>query len=209
LSDGFSSKSCLQKFLSATVIEEWVRAVDQDAIVAKPPFHERDPLAERLASSLVAILESPPPAAYTETDLVFDRLFAQCLGLYHTFQQRGKVPPAKIPTLVRDGFTLNRAQKVVTEDFDALVANIGRGLKKGVLPELEEHRKKVITDIGLLQESKERQDVLLMAAVGAAVIVLGAIPMKLNPLIRSVMNSIKVRCCLMFVGLSTSLTAVW
>jgi TATA-binding protein-associated factor len=165
----------------------------EPSVAAGPPSHERNPLAGRLAKTLVTMVESPAPAAYTETDLLFDRLFSECLGLYQVFQQQGKVPAATIPTLNREGFTLARAQQAVKADFEALVPHIGRGLKKSALPVLEERRRKVIADIGLLQESKERQDVQLMAAAGAAVIVLGAIPAKLNPLIRSIMNSIKVR----------------
>jgi TATA-binding protein-associated factor len=186
--------SCLQKFLSATIVEEWVRSIEPN-IAAAPPFHERGPFAGRLAKSLLAMVTSPALATYTESDLIFDRLFSECLGLYQVFLQQGQVPPAKIPALDnREGFTLARAQQVVKGDFEALLTHIGRGLKKSVLPILDERRRQVIEDIGHLQKSKEQQDITLMAAVGAAVVVLGAIPVKLNPLIRSIMNSIKVRC---------------
>ncbi|CAO1638501.1 unnamed protein product [Sympodiomycopsis kandeliae] len=187
------SASALQKCLAASLVQEW--AESQSGGSAKD-----QPVAQTLSAKLLALINGPSPPTWSEMAVRLNRLQSDCQALFRTFQSEGKVPKPKIPTLptevdplgqLPDSFTPQSAQKAITTDYDALVAAIGPRVKKAALPVVAERRAKIIAALSFYNDAKEKQDMQVFAAVSGALIALKMLPAKLNPVIRSIMNSVK------------------
>ncbi|GAA5949726.1 hypothetical protein JCM21900_003274 [Sporobolomyces salmonicolor] len=193
LESGLNAPSALQRFVTATIIEEWASAAQAGSIKLERHLHDSTPLASRLTRSLHTLLASDLPSSLVELQPILVRLRSDCAALYATFTQAGKVPPAKMPTIPEpESFTLQNAQQVGSS-FNALVQLMGvkPAAKKTVLPQLEERLRKVTAGIGYFEATRGKHERQVFAAFGGAVIALQAIPAKITPLIRSVTNSIK------------------
>ncbi|PWY98716.1 hypothetical protein BCV70DRAFT_201510 [Testicularia cyperi] len=190
------STSSLQKCLTAAVIQEWADASSTNDTDLK----DQSLLVASVASQLITILETPAPPTYAEMTVMLQRIQAECQGLYNSFQRDAKVPKAKIPALpttvdplglMVDAFNIETAKHVAQKGFESLLALAGSKAKKAALPLLEDRQRKLIAAIGFYQANKERQDTQVFASIAGAVISLKVMPAKLNPVIRSIMNSVK------------------
>ncbi|PWN25714.1 hypothetical protein BDZ90DRAFT_233723 [Jaminaea rosea] len=186
------SQSALQKCLAAYVVQEWASI--------SPDVATTSEVGKSLSTRLLAIIEGPPPPTWSEMAVQLSRIQLDCQSLYKAFMSEGKVSKAKIPELPtgvdptgerKDAFTAETAERVVTRDYEALLGAVGPKIRKTATPVLEDRRRKIIASIGFYRDAKDKQDTQVMAAVSAAVISLKTLPAKLNPLIRSIMNSVK------------------
>lgn len=193
------SSSALQKCLASVVIQEWAERVtertDESFDLVKT-----SPLASHVSVKLIDILESPAPPTYAEMVVILQRIQRQSQGLYAAFTRDGKVKKDRVPTLPstvdptgqsRDAFTLDMAKGVVGAGYEGLMAHISSKVKEAARPTLDDRRAKLIAEIGFYQSIKDKQDSQVAASAAAATIALRALPSKLNPVIRSIMNSIK------------------
>lgn len=133
--------------------------------------------------------------------LHLNRIQSECQALLTAFNVEGKVAKDKIPTLPKridplsnsnNAFSLATAELAVTIHFDSLTSLLSKSSAKTVLPPLQDRRKKVISSIGYFSVMKERYDVQVLAGVAGALVALRAKPPKLGPVIKSIMDSIKV-----------------
>ncbi|KAJ9474791.1 TATA-binding protein-associated factor MOT1 [Pseudozyma hubeiensis] len=196
LREYLESTSALQKCLAAAIIQEWAQACADLGVDLK----DSSAIVGDIASRLINILETPAPPTYAEMTVMLQRIQAECQGLYNSFQRDAKVPKAKIPALATtvdplgmmvDAFTIDTAKDVASKGFESLLAQAGSKAKKAALPLLEDRRHKLIAAIGFYQANKEKQDTQVFASIAGAVISLKVLPAKLNPVIRSIMNSVK------------------
>ncbi|EST08987.1 SNF2-related [Kalmanozyma brasiliensis GHG001] len=196
LRDYLESTSALQKCLAAAIIQEWAQA----CAGLGSDLKDTSPIVNDLAGRLIGVLETPAPPTYAEMTVMLQRIQAECQGLYNSFQRDAKVPKAKIPSLpttvdplgmMVDAFTIDTAKDVAQNGFESLLSQAGSKAKKAALPLLEDRRRKLIAAIGFYQANKEKQDTQVFASIAGAVISLKVLPAKLNPVIRSIMNSVK------------------
>lgn len=198
LREYLSSSSALQKCLAAAIVQEWAEAVE----VQQQAVKDTSEVAADLSLRLIAALEAPPPATYAEMAIMLQRLQSECQGLYNSFARDAKLAKGKIPALpttvdplghLVDAFTIDTAKHVAQQGFDSLLIQVGSKAKKAALPLLQDRQHKLIASIGFYQATKNKQDIQVYASVAGAVIALQVMPAKLNPVIRSIMNSVKVR----------------
>ena len=196
LREYLESTSALQKCLAAAIIQEWAQACADLGVDLK----DSSAIVGDLASHLISVLETPAPPTYAEMTVMLQRIQVECQGLYNSFQRDAKVPKAKIPALpttvdplgmMVDAFTIDTAKYVAQTGFESLLSQAGSKAKKAALPLLEDRQRKLIAAIGFYQANKERQDTQVFASIAGAVISLKVLPAKLNPVIRSIMNSVK------------------
>lgn len=180
--------SAFSRFLSATVVEEWAAAVYSRT--PERPLAESSSLATRLVQLLHTLLAGDAPASWTEMASILQRLQTECQALYAAFGQQGKVLADKLP-VVASNFGILQAQQVAGS-FNTLVPLMGKGVRKNVLPALQERHRKIVSAIGYYEANKAKHDRQVFAALGGAVVALRVIPAKLTPVIRSITNSIKV-----------------
>jgi TATA-binding protein-associated factor len=192
----------LQKVLAAIVIEEWATHYGAVPSASKrPPLIEVSALAREMSSRTLAWLQSEPPTAYHEMAFTLARIHGECTNLLHSFAFDCKIPWSEIPTLGTEidltgskegGFSLASAEAAVERDYAKLRDRLGKA-KKRELAVIAEKRKTVISSIERYKEVKTQHDIRVCAAFAAAYVALKDTPGKVSPIVKGVMNGIKVR----------------
>lgn len=175
LHDALLSTSALQKALAAVVAQRWAECVaDPAALLAVPD----SPVAS-LHSCLLHLLDASMPSMYNEMQILLQRMQHECHMLIQALVRDAQIPRERLPNLP-EPWSVTHAQSMI--DAAAWV------------PECSTAQEQVCKIQRVREQyelTKETQDVLVLAAVAGAVVAWGILPPKLNPLIRSLMNSIK------------------
>lgn len=209
-----TSQWALKRQLGAMAVEEWAKAVlktryNADCISHAPTdaiLATSHNFPKNLSQAMITNLENA--ATYTtgfyfELVHVLKRIRGECQNLLNAFHSEAKVPIESIPSLAtlvpgealpEQGplFTIETATNVVGDLFENLLTKIPRVKgRAAIITQLSERQKRVISSIGYFEELKQKIEINVYAATAGAVVELGVLPAKLNPVIRSVMNSIK------------------
>ena len=190
----------LQRFLTAVIAEEWGRLYDQAASPDAPLLTKICTLADELSTAALTWLQEDPPAAYHEMAFSLARIHGECYNLLQSFSTDCKLPFTAIPSLgteiditgEREGcFTIEVGGKAVGPMFDTLKGMLGR-TKKRELGIINDKRLKVVSNIDHYLEVKVQHDIRVSAACAAAFIAFKSTPDKVSPIVKGIMNSIKV-----------------
>lgn len=139
--------------------------------------------------------------------IILQRVQSECQALLTAFAVEGKVSKDKIPTLPTQVnplssspafFSLTTAQTAIGPHFDALSKLVKAAVRSTALPSLQGRQRKIMASIGYYSIMKERYDVQVSTAVCGALIALRVMPTKFGPVVKSVMDGIRVsplRCC--------------
>ena len=194
------STSMLQRFLAAIVAEEWARMYDETAPPDAPILIKMSPLADELSTAALVWLQEDPPAAYHEMAFSLARIHGECYNLLQSFSTDCKLPFTTIPSLgseiditgEKEGcFTIEVGKKAVGPMFDRLKDMLGR-TKKRELGIISDKRLKVVSSIDHYLEVKVQHDIRISAACAAVFVAFKSTPDKVSPIVKGVMNSIKV-----------------
>jgi hypothetical protein len=190
----------LQKFLAAIIAEEWARVYDETAPPGAPLLIKISPLAEELSIAALTWLQEDPPAAYHEMAYSLARIHGECYNLLQSFSTDCKLPFTAIPSLgseiditgEKEGcFTIEVGKKAIGSMFDRLKEMLGR-TKKRELGIISDKRLKVVSSIDHYLEVKIQNDIRVSAVCAAAFVAFKSAPDKVSPIVKGIMNSIKV-----------------
>ena len=193
------STSMLQKFLTAIIAEEWARKYD--ALPDKPPLTGVCVLAQELTAKTLAWLQGKPPPAYHEMAFSLSRIHADCISLLQMFATECKLPMSSIPFLgteidisgTRPGcFTIETAEIAIGSMYGRLKDSLGRTRKKE-LAVMNEKRSLILSSIEHYNELKSQHDIRVSASFAAAFVAFKSTPDKVSPVVKGIMNGIKVR----------------
>lgn len=210
-----TSQWALKRQLGAMAVEEWAKAVlktryNADCISHAPIdaiLATTHNFPKTLSQAMITNLENA--ATYTtgfyfELVHVLKRIRGECQNLLNAFHSEANVPlehittlPSLVPgeALPEQGplFTIEIATNVVGDVFEGLLAKMPPRAKKraAIITALDERQRRVVASIGYFEDLKQKIEINVYAATAGAVVELGILPAKLNPVIRSVMNSIK------------------
>lgn len=187
-----TSASSHQLSFACILLQDWAQISAENP--GNPSLRATSPLVARIAPIVVKALESEPAVAYSETAAILSQIHTQCRQLFGIFKTKGRVPPARIPSLEPDvvpNFTLDRARQAITSDFSSLNALIKDKARVAAQPLLDDLKSKLEAEVARTTAIKEAMDVQVFASLAGAAIALQALPAKMNPLIRSVMNGLK------------------
>ncbi|SCV74101.1 BQ2448_6533 [Microbotryum intermedium] len=187
LTTRLASTSAFERFLGATIIEEWGAAA---APKLDRPLAECSTLASRLVPSLHAAVAADPPESYMELESILVQLNADCLALYAAFSAQGKVSKDKIPQVPKP-FRIVHARQI-DSSYQPLVGFVSKSAAKTALPQLEERHGKIKNGLSQWESSKASRDRQVSAAIAGAIVALRVIPAKLTPLVRSLNNAVKL-----------------
>ncbi|KAI8150160.1 hypothetical protein BJV82DRAFT_586077 [Fennellomyces sp. T-0311] len=209
-----NSQWAIKRQLGAMAVEEWAKAIlrtryNADCICNAPPdavLASNHKFPQTLSQAMIASLETgvgQTTGFYFELVHVLKRIRGECQALLNGFVD-AKVPSSvlpQLPTLVLGEatpssemqiFSIETASWVVNDAYDSLLTRVPSGKGKAqAINALEERQKRVIASIGYYEELKHKVEIHVYASTAGAVVELGRLPTKLNPMIRSVMNSIK------------------
>ncbi|KAF9407514.1 TATA-binding protein-associated factor mot1, partial [Podila epigama] len=199
LQPNFNSPWAMRRQMSAVVVAEWAAAFRENT--GKYPTEAEHPFAMVCSPALIEPLVSEPPLSYLESITVLKGIRAEMQTLLNAFVSDGKLSASTLPTLPQVGssgdsadtshFTIEYARQFAAVTFPALLNQISARSRKTAVPLLNGRQERVISSIGYFESIKEKADLYVAAAVGSAVINLGTLPAKLNPVINSVMKSVR------------------
>ncbi|KAG0242090.1 TATA-binding protein-associated factor mot1 [Actinomortierella wolfii] len=189
----------MRRQMSSIIVAEWAQAFYTSKGVY--PTQEGFPFAINLSTQLINVLVSEPPLSYLESITVLKGIRGEMQALWNSFVSDGKLPSSSLPPLPQvagmdsgadgTGFTIDYARQFAQVGFTPLLNQIPNRSRKTALPILNSRMERVISSIGYFEAIKEKADLYVAAAVGSAVINLGTLPPKLNPVINSVMKSVR------------------
>ena len=198
-----ASTSMLQKMLCGMIVEEWAREAEKSGGPDTRPLLETSPLAAELGQSMLSVLEgsTPAPKSYFEMGPPLARIATACGALMQGFITQCKLPRDKVsalPTQIDldgllgpEAFSIETARTVINSTFQKTKEQLGRTKKKEVA-QLEERRKQVADSITAYEDAAAQHEYRIAAAYAAAVIALHLTPTQLSPIVKGVMNGIKV-----------------
>lgn len=195
------STSAHQIFLASVIVQEWAKDVGSQSDGEPVSLGRTSEMGEEIAQTLVQLVEAPPKSTYREMTTLLRQVQAECQGLLGAFVSEGRVPKEKIPTIPSQidptgksakAFSLDTAQSVIGPHFDALSKLLSKQMAPKALPGLTTRQRKVMASLGYFMVMKERYDVQVSTAVCGALIALRVMPSKFGPVVKSVMDGVKV-----------------
>ncbi|VEU21412.1 DEKNAAC102618 [Brettanomyces naardenensis] len=128
-------------------------------------------------------------------------LRTQCLQLFGVFREVGKVSSSKLPTMAvvvegeRDAgpgaFGISTAAKLSGDWYSKLYKSMPAVYRMAALQPLEDTKHRINMGINEAKASKSARAISILASYASAFVKLNGLPKKLNPVIRSLMDSIK------------------
>ncbi|KAI0598541.1 SNF2 family domain-containing protein [Biscogniauxia sp. FL1348] len=188
---GLTSSYSSTQLTSCVVIDEYAR----NCVVAQAD-------TSRYVGELQKIIDSDRPSQYRDLVSYVQRIRSQCQQLINLFRDHGKVPSHKLPNfaVVVQGeaeagpgaFSLANAEKCVGEDYDRLKKAMPPAQRLITSQQLNDARLDTISAMEESKSIKESRDVRIKAAAACALIAMKVLPKKPSPLIRGIMDSIKL-----------------
>ncbi|XXH04942.1 Structural maintenance of chromosomes protein 3 [Hypoxylon texense] len=156
----------------------------------------------RYADELLKIIDSDRPVHYRDLVSYIQRARSQCQQLINLFRDHGKVAAHKLPTIAvvvqgeaeagPGAFSLATAEKCINEDFERLKKAMAPAQRLIASQQLQESREAAKVAIDDTYAIKATRDVRIKAAAACALIAMKVLPKKPSPLIKGIMDSIKL-----------------
>ncbi|KAK6196856.1 hypothetical protein LQW54_011119 [Pestalotiopsis sp. IQ-011] len=157
---------------------------------------------QRYVDELQKIIESERPSHYRDLVSYVQRVRSQCAQLVNLFRDHGKVSQNKLPTLPvvvqgeaeagPNAFSISIAEKCVGDDFERLRKAMAPAQRLITTNDLAEAKKSTAKAIHEAKAAKDGRDVRIRAAAACALIAMKVLPKKPSPLIKGIMDSIKL-----------------
>ncbi|RYO93094.1 hypothetical protein DL766_000238 [Monosporascus sp. MC13-8B] len=156
----------------------------------------------RYVNELQKIIDSDRPSQYQDLVTYVQRVRSQCQQLMNLFRDHGKVAQHKLPTLAvlvqgeadagPNAFSLATADKCVTDDYERLKKAMAPAQRLIASQQLNDARIATISAIDEAKTIKDARDIRIKAAAACALIAMRVLPKKPSPLIKGIMDSIKL-----------------
>ncbi|OBA24561.1 hypothetical protein METBIDRAFT_135132 [Metschnikowia bicuspidata var. bicuspidata NRRL YB-4993] len=124
-----------------------------------------------------------------------------CLQLFDVFTSRANLSSSKLPQLPvvvqgeagcgSEAFGIESASKIVDETYPKLVKTLSASNRISANQALEDSKHRITVALNEARIASSRRSTSIYAAYAAAVLAVSGVPKKLNPIIRSIMESIK------------------
>ncbi|ODV79811.1 transcriptional accessory protein [Suhomyces tanzawaensis NRRL Y-17324] len=191
-----NSPHATPRLFSALVIEEYATALknrgSQPSAIAISLFGEH----------MLNLLQSPESIPnFRELVPTLKSVRTSCLQLFDVFVTTAKLPPAKIPQLpvVVQGeaeagpgaFNLENAESIITETFVKLKKNLSATYRMSANQALEDSKHRIQVAIDEAKSIRTHRVTGILAAYAGSILALTGVPKKLNPIIRTLMDSVK------------------
>ncbi|KAI0166478.1 hypothetical protein GGR57DRAFT_496740 [Xylariaceae sp. FL1272] len=189
---GLGSSYASTQLTACIVIDEYARGCITSLETA----------AARYTNHLQQIIDSERPSQYRDLVSYVQRARSQCQQLMNLFRDHGKVAQHRLPTLAvvvqgeaeagPGAFSLTNAEKCVNEDYDRLKKVMAPAQRLIASQQLNEARLDTISAIEEAKAAKDARDIRIKAAAACALIAMKVLPKKPSPLIKGIMDSIKL-----------------
>lgn len=184
------------RLFSAIILEEFAISLNDSDRAGFKDF------ISALSEALLAILSAPDGIMYfRELVPTLKSVRTSCLQLFDVFLTKGNLPPSKVPQIpvIVQGeagcgpgaFGLDSAQKIIDETYPKLLKALPTAFKLSSNASLEDAKHRITIALNEAKFAYTQRLTSILASHAAAVLCLTGVPAKLNPIIRSLMDSIK------------------
>ncbi|KAI9166802.1 TBP associated factor [Paramyrothecium foliicola] len=156
----------------------------------------------RYTDHMQRIVELDRPSSYRDLVSFVQRVRSQCQQLIHLFRDHGKVSHSKLPILpvVVQGeaeagpsaFSIATAEKCIGDDYEKLKKAMAPGQRLIASQQLAEAREVTRTAIEEAKAVKDSRDARIKAGAACAMVAMNVLPKKPSPLIKGIMDSVKL-----------------
>lgn len=193
----FSSPHATPRLLTAVVVKEYALAVKSRGETLNTNIAKSFSL---LFSDYLNASDDIP--SFRELVPTLKSVRTACLQLFEVFVSKAKIPQGKIPQLpvIVQGepgsgpgaFGIENANHVVNELFPKLMKLLSAANRISCNQALEDSRHRITVALNEAMQAFTQRHMSILAECASAVLSLSGIPKKLNPLIRSLMESTKL-----------------
>ncbi|KAL7752502.1 TATA-binding protein-associated factor mot1 [Sorochytrium milnesiophthora] len=175
------SNCALHKELMAIVLEEYFAP---GTGAANASTHE-SAFSERVCATMLGYIEEPAHRTYTELTAVWQGLSADCRKLSQQARDAGLATDPFPPP--GETLTLELAEEMASDHVGKLLS----GAPAPLAELLGERQQRIVASVAYFTTTKRILDTRVCAAFACALISHGQLPAKVNPIVRSIMASIK------------------
>ncbi|RLV95810.1 TATA-binding protein-associated factor MOT1 [Spathaspora sp. JA1] len=191
-----SSSHATSRLLGAFIIEEYADCVkDRSQDV-------NSKVVDMFQESLLHVLQTETALPYfRELVPTLKSVRTSCLQLFDVFVNTAKLPSSKTPQMpvVVQGeadagpgaFGLENAEKLCSETFPKLKKSLSAAYRLSANQALDDAKHRITIAIEEARSASSSRTISIMAAFASAVLALSGVPPKLNPIIKSLMESVK------------------
>lgn len=196
-----SLKNCMNsphgtpRLFGAIILEEYAKALRSEG---QQPLSS----AQEFITSMLETLSAPESVPYfRELVPILKSVRTSCLQLFDVLLTKAKLPPNKVPQLpvIVQGeagcgpgaFGIESAEKLINETYPKLIKSLSATYRISANQALEDSKHRIFVALEEAKLVSNQRLTSILAAYSAAVLALGGVPKKLNPIIRSLMDSIK------------------
>lgn len=190
ITNAFSSAFSSTQLAGCMIVDEYAKNCD----ISEP--------CARFAAPLLNIVDGARPPMYRDLVSKMRAIRSQCGQLLNLFREYGKISSSKLPLLAvvvqgeaeagPGAFSMANAEKVVGDDFERLKKAMAPGQRLIASEMLDENRDALSKLIEEAKALKESRDARVKAAAACSLVAMKHVPKKPSPLIKAIMDSIKV-----------------
>lgn len=197
LKNYLASPHSTPRLFVAIIIEVYAKSLKEED--GNPPPQ----IVDTLVAIMLELISDTSGIIYFR-ELVFTLKSARtaCLQLFDVFVTKGKLPQNKIPhcPVIVQGeagsgpgaFSIESANKLLDETYPKLVQSLPAASRISANLSLEDAKHRIEQALAVAKAANSQRLASVLAAYAAAILALGGLPKKLNPIIRSLMDSIKL-----------------
>ena len=189
----------IHRILTGIIIQEWAEyySVKSAILGQSVPLLDSHPGWKTIWDTLMSVLHDINAGAtlyFVELQDSLTTLWNECTFIYNALLRMGRQPPAIPPiSATEESIALNSplGAQFTLESADLFLDQFCPGVMNGVSDSLLELYGKALSTKSTLSSIKKTLDPRVYSSLAAAVVYMGNLPIKLNPLIRNLMNSIQ------------------
>lgn len=187
-----------QRLLSGIILEEYGYNLSSD--MAKNPSHVQY-MGQQIGFFNKILNSDSAISMYRDFVPYLKAVRTQCLSLFSVFVDSAKLSRNKIPQIAvvvqgeaeagPESFSIETAVSVANVTYDKLKRSLSAGYRITHAKALDDAHRNLLHSIQEAQDAKSSRDISVFSSIAAAYVSFNTLPKKLNPIIRSLMDSVK------------------
>ncbi|CAN6599512.1 TATA-binding protein-associated factor Mot1p [Trichomonascus vanleenenianus] len=192
LSEYLNSSFSTQRLTAALILEEYGKNSGSN------PNKE---FALHFKDQLMKLLTTDVEPMYRDLTPYLKAVRTQCQALFSVFVDNAKLSRSKLPQIAvvvqgeadagPDAFSLETAEKIAYETYDKLKKGLSTSYRITASQSLSDAHRNLAHAIDEAKDARTCRQVSILASAAAAYMSMVELPKKLNPIIRSLMESVK------------------
>ncbi|KAI5955929.1 MOT1 [Candida jiufengensis] len=191
-----NSPHATARLLGAFIVEDYANTVRDEG---ESP---NENVVSLLSTPLMDVLQDPSKLpSFRELIPLLKAVRTSCLQLFDCFVSTARLSPSKIPQIPvvvqgesdagPNAFSIEAAESICNENFEKMKKSLSTANRLSANQALKDAKHRITVAISESKSVSESKITGILAAYAGAVLALSGVPKKLNPIIKSLMESVK------------------